>query len=346
MSADGVLSLDSTLGVELVGFGIALVLYGITSAQAVAYLRRYGRPPLPPCIYFVLVLWFVDTLHIALVSYLVALYLVLQHSNPESVLRPPWAFGVVVLISEINGALVRVGYAYRIWKFSGRRALVPCIIIASTAVVLGVGLAFTSHEVHLTSWKEGRVLEWTLYTSYSCQIFVDGLITTMMFLLLRRFRTGHRRLDLLIKTLVMFVVNTGFLTTVGVTLSIVFVCDATLRPRKLPSSRSTVYHTTANLHICRLVLSSEQTLHLLFPWRLEHRTAPHAPSWEPSTRNCCASPKLCGAHRAVYNGLGRGCHRDAGGLGGVTRHSGGIHHGGSACSFLSAAHWHLGVGIA
>ncbi|KAI0352996.1 hypothetical protein OH77DRAFT_1427768 [Trametes cingulata] len=259
MSADDGLSLDSTLGVELVGFGVALVLYGISSAQAVTYLRRYGRPPLPPCIYVVLTLWFIDTVHIAFVSYAIALFLVLQHANPESLLRPPWAFGAIVLISEINGILVRIGYAYRIWKFSGRRPLIPCIIVASSLLVLGISLEFTSHEVHLTSWTQGRALEWTLYTSYSCQIAVDGLIATVMFLLLRRFQTGLRRLDLLIKTLIMYVVNTGFLTTLGVTLSIVFFI---VQPQSFIYIG--LYFPLSKLYTCSFlgVLNAEQLLML------------------------------------------------------------------------------------
>ncbi|OSD04403.1 hypothetical protein PYCCODRAFT_1476423 [Trametes coccinea BRFM310] len=260
-------SLDSTLGVELLGFGIALALYGITTAQTVAYIRRYGRPPFPPCMYMVLVLWLIDSVHITALSYSIAFYLVRRRGNPLVFLQPPWTLAVVIIISEINAIIVRFGYAYRIWRYSGRRPLVPCIIAISSIVILGmhvsdlstlpIGLVFSSEEVHLRSWADGRRFQWTLYTAFSCQIAIDGLIAISMFLVLRQFRTGLKRLDLVITMIIMYAINTGFLTTIGVALSIIFFI---VEPDSFIFIG--IYFTLPKLYTCSFlgILNAEQRL--------------------------------------------------------------------------------------
>ncbi|KAI0650578.1 hypothetical protein C8Q79DRAFT_393579 [Trametes meyenii] len=154
-------SLDSTIGVELIGFSLALALYGVITGQAVAYIRAYGRPPLPPCIYFVIVLWIIDTLHIVVVSYAMAEFLVVQRGNLISLVRAPWTIGVIIIITEINGMLVRMGYAYRIWRLSGRKPAIPCIIVRTHVAYLPVS----------TEWAHRGVLQ----ASCSMFVFVVGL---------------------------------------------------------------------------------------------------------------------------------------------------------------------------
>ncbi|KAI0677388.1 hypothetical protein C8Q78DRAFT_1149615 [Trametes maxima] len=242
-------SLDSTIGVELIGFSLALALYGVTTGQAVAYIRTYSRPPLPPCIYF-------EVLGIV-VSYAMAEFLVVQRGNLISLVRAPWIIGAIIIITEINGMLVRMGYAYRIWRLSGRKPAIPCIIAVFSVFVFGVGLAYSAIEVHLILWVDGRSLDWTLYASFSCQIVVDSLIGVSVFLILRRFRTGLRRLDYVIRTLSMYVVNTGLLTTV-----VVFLCILFFVIRRTSAIYVGLYIPLSKFYTCSFlgVLTGEQLL--------------------------------------------------------------------------------------
>ncbi|KAL1944316.1 hypothetical protein VTO73DRAFT_3501 [Trametes versicolor] len=234
MSVDDTPSLNSTIGVELVGFGLSLALYGIATGQAVAYFRRYGQLPLSPCIYLVTALWSIGTLHIVLIAYTMSVYLVLQRGNTAIFSEPPWTLGAIVILTVSSAfALVspetdygvagdQCGYAYRIWRLSGKKWLVPCIIATSSVSSSAIGLAFAGKEVHLKSWTRGQDLGWMLYSGFSCQIATDTLIASAMFVLLRRFRTGLRRLDLVITMIVMYTVNTGILTILGTALCITF----------------------------------------------------------------------------------------------------------------------------
>ncbi|KAI9000858.1 hypothetical protein BD414DRAFT_472942 [Trametes punicea] len=259
MSADGSPNLGSTLGVELIGYGLALALYGIATAQAVSYTRQYARAgfPLPPGIFMVIALWLIGSSHVALLSCNMVEYLVLQRGDPVVFLRPPWTIAAIIVISEFNGLLVRLGYAYRIWRFSGRRRLAPCVIATISVFVFAIGLIFAGEEVHLPLWADGRHLQWTLYTAFSCQIVIDGMIAVSMFLLLRQFKTGLKRLDLVITTIITYAVNTGFLTTLGVTFSIIFFL---VEPASFVYLG--IYFTLPKLYTCSFlgVLNAEQLL--------------------------------------------------------------------------------------
>ncbi|KAI0832587.1 hypothetical protein BC628DRAFT_331274 [Trametes gibbosa] len=257
MSADGLPDLDSTIGVELIGCGMSLALYGITTGQVVAYIRRYGQPPVSPCIYLVAVLWTIDTLHMILVAHTMATYLVLLHGNATIFVKPPWTIGAITIISEINGLLVRLGYAYRIWRLSGKKWLVPFVIVVLSILVPVFSLAFTVHEVRLKSWSQTQDLRWTLYSGFSCQIVTDSLIAAAMFVVLRRFRTGLRRLDLVIRTIMMYIVNTGVLTILGSALCIIFFIV-----KRTTSIYTGIYFTLSKLCTCSFlgVLNAEQLL--------------------------------------------------------------------------------------
>ncbi|KAI0775955.1 hypothetical protein BD413DRAFT_256855 [Trametes elegans] len=250
-------SLDSTIGAELVGLGLALASYGITSAQVVVYFGSYARRPFSLGVYFVIVLWCFDTLQMAVTAFQVADYVVLRHGDPMGLLLPPWAFGAIVIITEVNTMLIRFGYAYRIWKLSGRKRLIPCTIIASSLLVIAIGLVFAGAEFHFTTWGSGDHLRWTLYTAYSCQIAVDGVIVVAMLFILRRFRTGLQRLDCIIGVLTMYVVNTGFLRILVEILSIIFFITS-------PASFVFVglYFLLSKLYTCSFfgVLNTEQLL--------------------------------------------------------------------------------------
>ncbi|KAJ8486869.1 hypothetical protein ONZ51_g4552 [Trametes cubensis] len=280
MSADDALSpsLDSTIGVELIGFGIALALFGITTAQTITYWLRYGPGRtlvIRPCLYMVSALWVIGSVHVVMISYVIWSYLVLQRGDPDVFIRPPWTIAAIIIISESNSILVRFGYAYRIWRYTGRKRLVPCIILVTSIFILATNLGmifvipsksiiadrlrivFCSLEVHLQTWLEGRRFQWTLYAAFSCQILIDGWIAFYMCLVLRRFKTGLQRLDLVIKAILMYVVNTGFLTAVGVLFGIIFFVTQ-------PASFVFIgiYFTLPKLYTCAFlgVLNAEQRL--------------------------------------------------------------------------------------
>ncbi|KAI0335631.1 hypothetical protein GY45DRAFT_1366705 [Cubamyces sp. BRFM 1775] len=253
-------SLDSTIGVELIGFGIALALFGIATAQTIAYWLRYGpghASAVRPCIYMVSVLWVINSIHVVMLSYVIGRYLVLQRGDPTVFIRPPWTIAVIIIITEINSILVRLGYAYRIWRYSGRKRLVPCIILVSSLSILAINLVFCALEVHLETWLEGRRYQWILYTAFSCQIAIDSWIAFYMCLVLRRFKTGLQRLDLVIKAILMYVVNTGFLTAVGVAFGIIFFV---IQPASFVFIG--IYFTLPKLYTCAFlgVLNAEQRL--------------------------------------------------------------------------------------
>ncbi|KAI0775954.1 hypothetical protein BD413DRAFT_610661 [Trametes elegans] len=250
-------SFDSTIGVEILGLALALGVYGITVAQAVIYFRRNSKR-LSPEVCFIWLLWLVDTVHVAISAYDVYWYTVIMHGDPTGFqVIPPWFFGTVIILSEMNSLMVRLGYAYRIWKLEGKKLIIPCIITAISLFLIVLGLDFATTILRIKSWEAGLTRRWMLYTAYGCQAGVDALIVVAMFFVLRRFKTGLKRLDSMIGTLVLYILNTGLLRTVGVILSIILFIA-------FPASFLFValYFPLCKLYTCAFfgVLNAEQLL--------------------------------------------------------------------------------------
>ncbi|OBZ65261.1 hypothetical protein A0H81_14777 [Grifola frondosa] len=187
MSSEDVhMSFDGTIGALLIGYAATLFLCAVTTAQVVFYLRRIA-----------------------------------SHGNPFELIAPTWSSGVVIIITETSSLIVRCVYAHRMWKLSRGHRVIPMIVVILSLLNMAIGVAFGANEIVLVSWLDARKFSWTLYSSCSVEIVVDSIIAVSMFILLSPLRTGVKRFDSVIQTLILYSINTGLLTTLFVVVSIV-----------------------------------------------------------------------------------------------------------------------------
>ncbi|KAK0497569.1 hypothetical protein EDD18DRAFT_1462333 [Armillaria luteobubalina] len=93
-------SVGMTMGGLLAGLSFTAMLYGISIPQLVIYYRQY---PTDPRLfrYSIVLLWILDTLHLALISSALYSYLVTSHGNYQAMLNIAWSLRSQNTVSRI-----------------------------------------------------------------------------------------------------------------------------------------------------------------------------------------------------------------------------------------------------
>ncbi|KAH9916291.1 uncharacterized protein BXZ73DRAFT_105918 [Epithele typhae] len=254
-------SLDLTIGAEFIGLTVALLLYGASTGQLFWYFRKSeGLNVTGWMVYYIVMLWSLGTLQVILTSYLLATYLVLGRGNLVAVFGSVKVYAVSVMVSDFTSSMVRYGYLYRIWKFTHKRFLI-CLALCTVLTTLTLGVSLYFGVVLVRSdflWQVSfRDLTWSYFVAFGAQVIVDLMIAFVVFSSFLKFCTGIQRFDMLIRTIMIFVLSTGALavafTTGGI---IVFVA----LPRTYVFNG--MFWTYCQLHICSFlaVLNTEKEL--------------------------------------------------------------------------------------
>ncbi|KAH9938950.1 uncharacterized protein BXZ73DRAFT_76117 [Epithele typhae] len=268
-------SLDSTIGAELVGLGVSLALYGATTGQLFWYFRKLDGLSLRKWMVYYVGRAFIGrgvmaakqlqevlcrfshtrllgTAHVMLCCYLLSRYVVIGRGDLVAIFGSTKIYAASATTSVVSSGMVRFGYFYRIWKFNRRRYLTLII----PGAVLALLVAAVSLYAHLT---------WTFFLASGAEMAIDFMISFAVFASFLRFYTGIKRLDLLIRTIVVFALSTGSLNVILSTCSIILFSV-------LPSSYAfiAVFWVFNQLEICSFfaVLNAEK--------ELVHRSLNHA----------------------------------------------------------------------
>ncbi|KAI0774430.1 hypothetical protein C8Q74DRAFT_834763 [Fomes fomentarius] len=198
-----------------------------------------------------------DTIHVIVLAYTIFQYAVVYHGDPTNFARSFWLSGAMVIISEISNSFVRLGYAYKIWRYS-RNMIVAGAVTVLALVLLIMATIFGAMQLKLDSFKQLHDhLQWSFYMAYALQLVNDLIIAVEMVKVCAKFHTGLSRLDRIVRTIIIYKVNTGILAVVLNTLSLAFWLT-------LPSTYLylATYWVLAKLHTCSLlgVLNAEKDL--------------------------------------------------------------------------------------
>ncbi|KAM5537063.1 hypothetical protein V8D89_009209 [Ganoderma adspersum] len=214
-------SIHNTLGAAFVGNIVAAALYGLTTLQTYTYYGRSGNDP-RILKYLIGVLWIFDTLHVVLISHTVYIYAVTGFGQVLVLFDPTWSVLVAIILTGTSDGLVRAIFCYRIWILSGRNWFVCGAVTVSSLVVLACSIAYP-----VKSWQEFHSfidlekVSWLLYLGLASVAVADSLISAALCWLLTRRRSAFKRVENMIRTLVLWSVNTSALTTVCSLMSLV-----------------------------------------------------------------------------------------------------------------------------
>ncbi|TBU55530.1 hypothetical protein BD310DRAFT_683566 [Dichomitus squalens] len=188
-------ALDDTLGAAFIGDILAACLYGLTTLQTYIYYGRSGRD-LKTLKSLIAFLWFLDTLHLLLISHTVYVYAVSGFGNLLALLEPTWSILAHIIVTGISDGC---------WL---------CATIAlSSCVAFGGSLAYPIKGFQLQTYFELENVSWLLYFSLSTALVTDLIIAATLCILLASRRTVFTRVNLTVRTLILYTVNTGALTT-------------------------------------------------------------------------------------------------------------------------------------
>ncbi|KAI0709760.1 hypothetical protein C8Q76DRAFT_78668 [Earliella scabrosa] len=177
-------ALDNTLGAVLIGTFVSLVLYGLALHQAYHYYVSYPYDKL----------W---------LKCQVALVLALETCC--SVLSTHSCYCFTVVTSQCF-------FVHRVWMIGKRYR--PVVVVAVLLMLLELAVCFVAavKGFQLKTWPEFS--QWTYMISIhnAASTVSDLIITAVLIYTLRTSRTGIKRTDSMISTLILYAISTGLLT--------------------------------------------------------------------------------------------------------------------------------------
>ncbi|TFY82911.1 hypothetical protein EWM64_g1106 [Hericium alpestre] len=243
MAVAGLPNIDNTIGAAFIGWGVSSLIFGILCIQVYTYFERYTNDN-SAYKSLVLWLWLLEALHQAFVGHCVYYYEVTNYGNLLVFIdRPVWTLSVQVVLGAFVGLIVKMCFGLRVWKFSKHNYLVTGTIVsflssedADGAVTIRIrhgvhhqivsilppvqdaastycatDSKYASHK-HLSS-NIDTALQTIGTASLALGAATDIFTAASLSYFLHKMRTGYQKSDTLINRLILYSVNTGFLTS-------------------------------------------------------------------------------------------------------------------------------------
>ncbi|KAH8088901.1 hypothetical protein BXZ70DRAFT_498945 [Cristinia sonorae] len=191
-------------------------LYGIFIAQLFTYLSKahgdswYLKTN-------VALLTILETVHTGIMIHFVYHYSITSASSELLLLKIAWSAPLVTVCEMVMVLLVHSFYIRRIYIMSqGNRWLVGFLvtILVGRTVLGGFDTAFLLIEDSFVTFHSNPMVQYMLTTSLGLLAVADLCVASTMVYYLYSGRSGIRRTDLLVNTLIAYVVNSGFLTVI------------------------------------------------------------------------------------------------------------------------------------
>ncbi|KAI0694306.1 hypothetical protein C8T65DRAFT_57029 [Cerioporus squamosus] len=214
-------ALDNTFGAVLIGTFIALILYGLTLHQSYRYFRMYPGDPkiLKSLVVVVLVL---ETLTSIMTMHSCYYYLVTNYFDPRALLRGTWSINAMPLVAGFVMTASQSFFARRVYIMGVRYRIVVGVAVILCVLELGFFGAATAEAFIIPSFQGFKHVTWLVSTGSTMAVTADILLTIALIHILRRSRTGVKRTDSMLDVMIMYSINTGFLTGVFNLLSLLF----------------------------------------------------------------------------------------------------------------------------
>ncbi|KAJ3747365.1 hypothetical protein DFH05DRAFT_802911 [Lentinula detonsa] len=213
--------MNSTYGSAFVGLIVSATLYGATILQVYLYYRNY-----PKDARFLKVLVFTlcifDTMQLVLCVTALYWYLITNYNNPSVLDQLTWSMELQTDCNGVIALLVECFFARRVWLMSSNMYLVTIIVILA-AIHFVLGIVFTVDSFRLVTNTEFGNLIWVTSAGIGSAAAADVIIAGALCFYLSKSRTGFKKTDSLISTLIVYSLTTGLITSlIGVVIVVTF----------------------------------------------------------------------------------------------------------------------------
>ncbi|KII89091.1 hypothetical protein PLICRDRAFT_124293 [Plicaturopsis crispa FD-325 SS-3] len=220
--ATAIPALDNTLGAALIGVVIAAALWGVSCVQTWFYYTRYQKDPWYIKTLVAGVLFF-DTTHQALITHTVYTYVVTDFSAVAELGNLVWSLIVEVLFNGFTALLVQSFLAFRVWRLSNKSVVITGSVALLVAGEFVCVVVYTIKAIQLQTFEQLADLKDLSMAVNVLAAAGDILIALVLCIMLQRSRTGFMRSDSMIRKLMMFTINTGMLTSMCASASLISI---------------------------------------------------------------------------------------------------------------------------
>ncbi|KAL1950770.1 hypothetical protein VTO73DRAFT_5894 [Trametes versicolor] len=212
-------SLDNTFGAALIGLIVGAVLFGITILQTFTYFGNYNEDS-RIVKSLVIILTVLDALHLVLCTRTIYWYLITNFTDADNLDKTTWSMALQTDCNGLIGLIVEVFFARRVWMMS-HNWLITGVILVLAALHFGLGVVFTAQSFILGRFSKFKSLTWVTCLGLGAAAAADILIAGAMCYYLYRKRTGLKKTDSLVTTLMLYSINTGLATSIIGTISVI-----------------------------------------------------------------------------------------------------------------------------
>ncbi|TBU27838.1 hypothetical protein BD311DRAFT_865912 [Dichomitus squalens] len=123
-----------TIGVINIGVAMSAMVYGVTCIQTFQYYRS-AKSKEDSLFIKALVpsLWFLDSVHQALVMHVSYFYLITNYANPAALLQAVWSIPSTIIVTGVIAFLADGFFLLRIWRLKRNMVITANCILATVA---------------------------------------------------------------------------------------------------------------------------------------------------------------------------------------------------------------------
>jgi len=207
---------DDTLGALLIGGLFALSLWGVICSQTYTYFMTQTRDRLAVKL-SIAFLWLLDTLDSALDFHILYYYLVTNFLNPLAIGQIIWSLIVHVAVTVSSNFIIRAMFTYRIYHLSKKNIKLTIWLLSISTLDLAVAIFISVIAFRAPNFTSLEGSAKYLYLAFATGTLSDMSVSISLCVLLYRSRTGFRRTDSLVRTLLLYTINTGTLVAIAAT---------------------------------------------------------------------------------------------------------------------------------
>ncbi|KAI0706407.1 hypothetical protein C8Q76DRAFT_800846 [Earliella scabrosa] len=264
-------TLDNTFGAMLVGTFIGLVLYGIVIHQTYRYFRLYTDDNVWLKA-LVAIVFALETFHIVSSTHICYFYLVSNYYNPMRLLTGVWSInsltatsGIVIFATQMWVSLTFTPISY-VGSFEYMNAPASLLVVYTYWGADAFFSIATAKAFIKPVFADFEDSAWLISAGAGMAQGADMLLTTVLMVVLRNGHTGVKRVDSVLDTLMLYAMNTGMLTSIVNSLSLVF---SLLLPKTLVFGATGVIATKLYANSLLAALNARKSLVLRAKYDLD-----------------------------------------------------------------------------